>query len=87
MIAPATQELPQPMHDPSAIFKAGMLDPKNTETGNDGKPSSMATSESHSPQRTERNAQPYMQISSKTSGQRSTCRPGERMATSALTSN
>ena len=69
MIAPATQELSQLVHDPSVIFKAGMLDPKNIETGNDGKPVVVDGYERISfPQWVERNVQPYMQITAKPQG-------------------
>ena len=69
VIAPATQELSQLVHDPSVIFKAGMLDPKNIETGNDGKPVVVDGYERISfPQWVERNVQPYMQITAKPQG-------------------
>lgn len=69
VIAPATQELSQLVHDPSVIFKAGMLDPKNIETGTDGKPVVVDGYERISfPQWVERNVQPYMQITAKPQG-------------------
>ncbi len=69
VIAPTTQELSQLVHDPSVIFKAGMLDPKNIETGTDGKPVVVDGYERISfPQWVERNVQPYMQITAKPQG-------------------
>ena len=56
-------------HRKVLIFKAGMLDPKNIETGSDGKPVVVDGYERISfPQWVERNVQPYMQITAKPQG-------------------